>query len=346
LLAQRDALLDADPATLAAASAARGATGAPQIPGGYAGAERAWPGSMPGCRRRAGVINASVGGAAPAAQDDGRLRAQAAQLRQRALAASTIGSPAAAAAARALEQQATALEGQITDARQRARDTRLDQRQAATDERLGRAEEARAAAATAQAAAARTQQLAAITKDEAPLLERIGGASGVIANGNRLLGLIEKDAVAFGPGASYVSRGANAVGLSTEGTRNFAELERHVAEAVNTVLSAATGPQTDQDAQRARDQILQNLNDKQAVKRGLEALNGVMARSQQIATARVQGRRRELGLPEADLSPYTNLPASAGGGGQRRKVATPDEARKLPSGTLIELPDGSPGVVP
>jgi hypothetical protein len=38
--------------------------------------------------------------------------------------------------------------------------------------------------------------------------------------------------------------------------------------------------------------------------------------------------------------------SGGGGGGQRRKVATPEEARKLPSGTLIELPDGSPGVVP
>jgi hypothetical protein len=33
-------------------------------------------------------------------------------------------------------------------------------------------------------------------------------------------------------------------------------------------------------------------------------------------------------------------------GAERVKVATPEEARKLPSGTPIELPDGSPGVVP
>jgi hypothetical protein len=289
LLAQRDANLGAGPEHLAAASAARGATGAPQIPGGYRAPDGV-AGQYAGLAPPTGVINASVGGAAPAAApagpDEGALRAQAAQLRQRALAASTIGSPAAAAAARALEQQATALEGQITDGRRVARDARVDERQANTDARLARAEEARAAAAAAQAKAAQTQQLQTITKDEAPLLERIGGASGVIANGNRLLGLIDQDTVAFGPGAAHIARGANAVGFSTEGTRNFAELERHVAEAVNTVLSQASGPQTDQDAQRARDQILNNLNDKKLVQEGLVALNGVMARAQQIATAR------------------------------------------------------------
>ena len=37
---------------------------------------------------------------------------------------------------------------------------------------------------------------------------------------------------------------------------------------------------------------------------------------------------------------------AAGAGGQPVRVTSPDEARKLPSGTRIILPDGSPGVVP
>lgn len=70
----------------------------------------------------------------------------------------------------------------------------------------------------------------------------------------------------------------------------------------------------------------------------------------------VQDKIAGLGNPLAD-SDYANIqrnatpPAGqpqAGGGGAPApiKVASPDEARKLPKGTAIILPDGSPGVVP
>ena len=122
------------------------------------------------------------------------------------------------------------------------------------------------------------------------------------------LDMIKTGKLEFGTGASTIARLRNATGFSSPNSVNFADLERHVTESVNAVLAQAAGPQTDQDAQRARDQILNNLNDKDAVTRGLQSLNGAMERARQIATARVQGRRRELGLPEADLSPYTNVP--------------------------------------
>jgi hypothetical protein len=182
-----------------------------------------------------------------------------------------------------------------------------------------RADSAERRAEESRAASQRTseqQRLATITQQEAPQLERIGSSSGIIANGNRLLSMIDSGKLEFGMGASTIARARNAAGLSNENSINFADLERHVTESVNAVLSQAAGPQTDQDAQRARDQILNNLNDKEAVRRGLQSLNGAMERARQIATARVQGRRRELGLPEADLSPYTNLPPNVTEGGR------------------------------
>lgn len=53
----------------------------------------------------------------------------------------------------------------------------------------------------------------------------------------------------------------------------YYELERFVTEQVNTILSRAKGPQTDQDAIRARQQILDNLDNKQVVVTALRTLD-------------------------------------------------------------------------
>lgn len=53
----------------------------------------------------------------------------------------------------------------------------------------------------------------------------------------------------------------------------YYDLERFVTEQVNMILSRAKGPQTDQDALRARQQILDNLDNKQVVTTALKTLD-------------------------------------------------------------------------
>jgi hypothetical protein len=245
-----------------------------------------------------------------------QLLAQAADLRNRAARAAALPSTQAAATSRALLAQAEAIERRLSVG---ADDARADRALAAAEARRVDEQKRQEGKDTTTQTAAQQQRLATITQQEGPHLERLASASGIIANGERLLGLIESGKIEFGGVVTQgVARARNATGYSNESSRNFADLERHVTESVNAVLAQAAGPQTDQDATRARDQILSNLNDKEAVKRGLRSLNGAMERARQIATARIQGRRRELSLPEADLAPYTNLPPNVtedGGGG-------------------------------
>jgi hypothetical protein len=49
---------------------------------------------------------------------------------------------------------------------------------------------------------------------------------------------------------------------------------------------------------------------------------------------------------EHRLRPHTLKELTGGGGNAPIKVTSPEEAKKLPPGTQIILPDGSPGVVP
>lgn len=244
---------------------------------------------------------------------------QAQTLRRQAAQAATVSDPRAAGVAATLNSRAAALEARVeaervrqdnmANHRETLASTQAFQRQQAEDARAARQ---LASQDTRDAAQAGRQEgrLATVTQQEAPLVERVASASGVIANGNRLLNMIDKGELEFGAGASTIARLRNAAGFSSPNSVNFADLERHVTESVNTILSQAAGPQTDQDAQRARDQILSNLNDKDAVRRGLESLNGTMERARTIATARIQSRRQQLGLPSLDLAPYTNLPPS------------------------------------
>lgn len=81
---------------------------------------------------------------------------------------------------------------------------------------------------------------------------------------------------------------------SPEAVRYF-ELKRAVTEQVNSILSLAKGPQTDQDAIRARDQILSNLNDPKIVASGLRRLQEIFDRESTIREDSIAERNQAYG---------------------------------------------------
>lgn len=90
-------------------------------------------------------------------------------------------------------------------------------------------------------------------------------------------------------------------------------------------------------------QVMQGLyqNKLKASQIGADALNGKISRDD------AEKQLRELPDPmEGYRSFMKELKHPAGSPGQPVQVSTPDEARKLPKGTPIILPDGSQGVVP
>lgn len=86
--------------------------------------------------------------------------------------------------------------------------------------------------------------------------------------------LIEKDAVKYGNIENLRSEWRALLGKSTESDREKANIRRFVTGAVNAVLNMAKGPQTEGDAVRAKEQILNGLdkNDPMLVKDGLNSL--------------------------------------------------------------------------
>lgn len=95
-----------------------------------------------------------------------------------------------------------------------------------------------------------------------------------ITDAGKYIDLIDKDVAKYGT-IENLKSGWNAwFGQSTESDRQKANIRRFVTSSVNAVLNMAKGPQTDQDAQRARDQIMNGLDtkDPQLVRDGLELL--------------------------------------------------------------------------
>lgn len=84
-------------------------------------------------------------------------------------------------------------------------------------------------------------------------------------------------------------------GDPTEPYVRYYELQRFVDQQVNTILSAAKGPQTEGDALRARKQILDNPDNEKVVKSALQDLARIMSREVDLSSARVNDLQAPYG---------------------------------------------------
>ncbi|MBC9206828.1 hypothetical protein IBL26_08265 [Roseomonas aerophila] len=209
--------------------------------------------------------------------------------------------------------------------REQFQQTREDNQQARadtlTDRREGRAEtlaaradalriaasargEAAQVAAASRAEAGQQRQLGEVTKTELPLIETLASSRETVQRGRVILNQLDNGELSLGPVDNAWSGARNWAGWSSQTSQNYAELQRYVSTTVNAILNQAKGPQTDQDAIRARENILANLNDPAVVRQGLEELIRIQSQIHADTESRIQGRRRALSLPEADLSNY------------------------------------------
>jgi hypothetical protein len=95
--------------------------------------------------------------------------------------------------------------------------------------------------------------------------------------------------------ANQATSGVMGLPAASDSTVRYFELERFINEQVNEILSRAKGPQTDQDALRAKKQILDNMNDGKIVISGLKRLDEILNREEQIANESIQERNTAYG---------------------------------------------------
>lgn len=160
-------------------------------------------------------------------------------------------------------------------------------------------------------------------------LDAIGIAGGIQAD----LGAVEKQIkggkLEFGPVNNLIEKGRNLAGMSNEASRNKASFKSTLEKLRNDSLRLNAGVQTDGDAQRAWNELFENINDKGVVTQRLDEIKRLNERAVNMRKMNVDGIRANYGRDPVDTTGYeTQTPAI---GGPVRVSSAADYA-KLPSG--------------
>lgn len=166
---------------------------------------------------------------------------------------------------------------------------------------------------------------AAALKMQQEAVDAIGISSSINADLSALEKQIDDKKLSFGPVDNLVSQGRNMVGMSNEGSRNFATFRSNMERLRNESLRLNTGVQTDGDAQRAWNELFQNITDTKLVKQRLGEIQRINKRGVELQQLRIDGIRNNYGLDPMDTTPQREQPPALNGGG----ALSPDEAAEL-----------------
>lgn len=127
------------------------------------------------------------------------------------------------------------------------------------------------------------------------------GAVGAIEQSNQMidktLQKIEGGQIDLGPIATRVQGAMNALGMSSEKSRNLADLQANIESFRNSILLLHKGVQTEGDAQRALNQIVANLSDEKVVKQRLEELKTLNEQAASLKKSSVDTVRQNYNQP-------------------------------------------------
>jgi hypothetical protein len=151
---------------------------------------------------------------------------------------------------------------------------------------------------------------ASVLKIQDDAIQKIGISGSINADLKGIEDQITSGKLSFGPVSNIVGAGLNMAGISTEQSRNFASFKSTLERLRNESLRLNTGVQTDGDAQRAWNELFQNINDTELVKQRLQEIQRINARGAELQNTRLNSARREYGFEPYDSTPLQNQPSS------------------------------------
>lgn len=143
-------------------------------------------------------------------------------------------------------------------------------------------------------------------------LDIIGTANGINADLNQVEKQLETNKLKLGPVENLKSQALNAAGFSTPESRNFASFRATLEKQRNDSLRLNKGVQTEGDAQRAWNELFNNLNDKQVVKQRLQEIQKINKRGADLQKLQVDQIRANYGAAPVDFTQFENRPAALG----------------------------------
>jgi len=143
-------------------------------------------------------------------------------------------------------------------------------------------------------------------------LDIIGTASGINADLNAVENQLKKGKLKLGPVENLKSQALNAAGFSTPESRNFASFKATLEKQRNDSLRLNKGVQTEGDAQRAWNELFNNLNDKKVVEQRLKEIQKINKRGADLQKLQVEQIRANYGAQPIDFTQFEQRPAALG----------------------------------
>lgn len=145
-------------------------------------------------------------------------------------------------------------------------------------------------------------------------LDMIGVSSSINADLGKLEQQISSGKLAFGPVKNITNNLKNMAGVSSEESRNFATFKATLEKLRNDSLRLNKGVQTDGDAQRAWNELFNNINDTEVVKQRLAEIKAINSRAVDLRKLDVENIRSNYNQPSYDYTGQTSVPAAVGAG--------------------------------
>lgn len=164
-------------------------------------------------------------------------------------------------------------------------------------------------------------------------LDLVNAASGINTVLSKSLDQLNSGTLKLGPLENVMSRGRNLAGKSSPESRNFASFTANLERLRNDSLRLNKGVQTEGDAVRAWNELVNNINDKEVVTQRLQEIIAINKRAVDLHKINVDVIRKNynvgpLTLP--DPSPLASQSAPASEPSSRKPVtATGPNGQKL-----------------
>jgi hypothetical protein len=145
-----------------------------------------------------------------------------------------------------------------------------------------------------------------LVKAQDEMLDKINISRSTDADLSALQSQIQAGRLKFGPVRNLVNTGKNIAGISDEESRSFGTFKSTLEKLRNDSLRLNAGVQTDGDAQRAWNELFQNINDTAFVNQRMTEIRRINQRAAQLHEARLGVLRANSGagpLPLPGISP-------------------------------------------
>ena len=175
-------------------------------------------------------------------------------------------------------------------------------------------------------------------------LDKLSIASNNNAKLGDVLNKLETGKLNLGLISNLEGAARNYTGASNESSRNLSSFKSTLEKLRNDSLRLNTGVQTDGDAQRAWNELFENINDQELVKQRLGEIQEINKRGADLQKLQVENIRGNYNAPPVDFSKYEVKDAPKAPPPPKSPLATvksDNDYNKLPKGTRFKAPDGS-----